>query len=430
MSNFPSEIASLAGCPVAVFGAGVSGQAVMDLLRRLETDFVCYDERTGEDAVHDFSVHEAQNHRLIIYSPGFAPDHRWLEAGREAGCVCLTEIDFASFFWKGKTVAVTGTNGKTTLTEFLAYAYKRQGMDAVAVGNNGYPLSRLCNRPETDDLIAVCEVSSFQAEALRHIKFDALIWTNFSEDHLDRYASLGGYFEAKRNLLERLSQPVFIAGSSVVESAEALRASLPDFAILPADDKSEYWDIPHESAFAVRPQQENLNLARLFWEKEGLPVEALRSAAEHFPPRKHRLNKVNELTGVEFWNDSKATNFAATLAAIDTFTKPVLWIGGGHSKQGDIAQFACSVAEKAQAAFLIGETAPFLAKAFVEQGKPANVFETLEEAVFASHKLAKPGDVVLFSPGFSSYDMFESYVQRGISFEKAVLSLKNHLVPH
>ena len=135
----PSEIAALLSRPVAVFGAGVSGQGVLDLLVACGARGVLYDEK-AEGAERIFGVTQVARHGLVVFSPGFAPSHAWLAIARAGGCICLGELDFASLFWHGELVAITGTNGKTTLTEFLVHALNSSGRPAYATGNIGYPI--------------------------------------------------------------------------------------------------------------------------------------------------------------------------------------------------------------------------------------------------------------------------------------------------
>jgi len=167
--NLPEPIASRAHRPVAVLGYGVSGQAAAGLLRQCGCGIEAYDEKPTPGVRNEFGADQARRHDLVVYSPGLRQDHPWLIAAREAGCLCLGEMDFASLFWKGALLAITGTNGKTTLTEFLATALRRHGLSAVPAGNIGHPLSRLDDLGATQDRIAVCEVSSFQAEGLHFL---------------------------------------------------------------------------------------------------------------------------------------------------------------------------------------------------------------------------------------------------------------------
>ncbi len=422
--GIPNEIKSLVAYPVALFGSGVSGRAVMDLLRHHNISFLSFDERGGENDRHFFNSSDAREHLLVIYSPGFPQNHPWLQTARSEGCLCLGEIDFASLFWKGRIITITGTNGKTTLTEFISFALKRQGTDALAVGNNGVPFSRLHDLKTTERKVAVCEVSSFQAESFHYFKSDALIWTNFTEDHLDRYKNCENYFSAKWNLVKSLRHSSFIAGESVAKAAEKFGYQMPEFVEIVTETEESPWSIPHGSVFATYPQRNNLQLALSYWESEGYSKTILKDAVVRFPPRRHRLEKVVVINDVNFWNDSKATNFAATYAALKEFDEPVIWIGGGLSKGGDIKNFAREVADKVKSAYLIGETAETIASGFNEKNTPVDRCETMQDAVFSAFEKAEPNDIVLLSPGFSSQDMFENYDQRGTSFENAVMSLK------
>ncbi len=423
--TIPEPIAERVRRPVAVLGYGVSGQAAAALLHNHGCGVEAYDERPGEGARGTFGKEEARRHDLVVYSPGFRQEHLWLQTARAAGCLCLGEMDFASLFWKGKLVAVTGTNGKTTLTEFLATALRRQGVAAVAAGNIGHPLSRLDELGETQARTAVCEVSSFQSERLHYLRPDALLWTNFDEDHLDRYATTADYFAAKWSLVQRLEGTRLLVGESVAKAAKEFGFKLPAHALVVNRSGADKL-IPQDSIFAAYPQQENYLLARRYWELEGHPLEVLEETARAFSTRRHRLARVAAVDGVEFWNDSKGTNFHATLAALETFTGPVAWIGGGKSKGGDIEAFAGRVAGRVREAFLIGETSGLLARVFHTRGAPATVCENLREAVERAHQAGRQGgpSAVLFSPGFASFDMFHDYAERGLAFEQAVLSLK------
>ncbi len=423
--SWPEPLAKLTQRPVAVLGFGVSGQAAAALLRRRGAAVEAYDERPGDGVRGEFGPVQAKRHDLVVYSPGFAQNHPWLETARAAHCTCLGEMDFASLFWQGTLIAVTGTNGKTTLTEFLATALRRHGLSASPAGNIGHPLSRLDELGDTRERVAVCEVSSFQAEGLHHLRPHALLWTNFDEDHLDRYATLRDYFAAKWNLVERLARPCLILGESVARAAVEFGFKLPPHTVV-ATMAGASQRVPAGSVFATPPQSENYLVARLYWEHENLPLEELEETARSFSTRRHRLARVTELAGVEFWNDSKGTNFHATLAALESLPGPVTWIGGGKSKGGDIEGFAGRVASRVREAFLIGETAGVLARILHVRGVPATICESMREAVERSFDAARQSVParVLFSPGFSSFDMFHDYAERGLAFEQAVLSLK------
>lgn len=426
--SIPDQIKPYLQRPVAVLGYGVSGRGLAAMLRAAGIWFEVYDERDGEAKYHQFSEKEARLHRLVVFSPGFPLEHPWLQAARAADCELLGELDFASLFWSGALIAVTGTNGKTTITEFLAFAYKRAGINAIAVGNVGFPLSRLYEIGNAQATTAVCEISSFQAESLRFLRPQAVIWTNFAEDHLDRYPDMRAYFAAKWKLVERLSRPRLLIGESVARYAETFGYTLPSFTdVIKLDLKAP---IPEGTCFESFPQRENFLLAKAFWEQEGLNARALVETAKQFKPPRHRLASVAQVGQVHFWNDSKATNFASVIAALKSFEEPVLWIGGGKAKGGDIAGFAKAVAPYIKQAFLIGETAVELSHALADSGVRHRCFESIDDAVAAAYQAAEGEAAVLLSPGFASFDQFSGYAERGIRFEKAVLSLKNALGQH
>ncbi|MDR3229166.1 MAG: UDP-N-acetylmuramoyl-L-alanine--D-glutamate ligase [Puniceicoccales bacterium] len=421
--NTPQSIAARLAKPVAIFGTGVSGLAAARLVESAGGVPTLYDERGSGDICRSFGADEAARHELAIYSPGFPQRHPWLLAARRAGVLCLGELDFASLFWKSPIVAVTGTNGKTTLTEFLVFAHKRAGREAVATGNIGYPLSRIFELGGNRMPLPVCEVSSFQSEDLRHFAPTALLWTNFAEDHLNRHGDLETYFRAKYKLVERLAGRRLIVGESVAEFAKKFGLPLPAFTEV-ATRAEVAGKTPPDSVFATFPQRENYALARRYWLAEGLPERALEEAAQVFAPAGHRLEKVAVCDGVTYWDDSKATNFHAVLAALEALRGDVCWIGGGRSKGGDLAAFVEKVAARAKAVFLIGETAPELFVCFQEKGVQGAVFKKLPDAVRAARAVAKSGDSVLLSPGFASFDMFRDYAERGLIFEQTVRAFR------
>lgn len=455
--------------PVAIFGGGVSGRAVEEFLRGNGFSSVIYD-RAAEGAGTRFDMAEAALHDLVVCSPGFPQSHPWKETARRAGLLCLCEPDFAALFWQGALpplrpragespadflaradarlglTAVTGTNGKTTLTEFLAFALRRVGRDSLAVGNNGVPMTRMLSHSSSASFRPVCEISSFQAEELRYFSPRCVLWTNFDEDHIDRHGSAENYFRAKFRLvecLERLrlvvgdfpqeddpcvravlAKRTLVVGESVVEAAKRFGVALPAWTQV-ATRAEVAGKIPEGSIFATFPQAENYALARRFWLSVGLREKDLEAAALAFPAREHRLARVRVVGGdgtprTEFWDDSKGTNFHAVRAALETFPgKKIFWIGGGLGKGGDVAGFAKSIAPRVERAFLIGRTAEELRAAFASVGVPAEVCPLLQGAVASAGRAALSSgadSVVLFSPGFASFDMFSGYAERGARF--------------
>ena len=186
---------------IAILGAGISGQAARRLAEARGHATCVFDER-GEGDSDAFTAEVCEAFDSIVISPGFAHMHPWRQIAAESSKSCFGEIGFAAQQWQGKLIAVTGTNGKSTITKFLAQALQNVGWKAVATGNIGYPLSdAVLSEANHPDGYAILEVSSFQAELPQGLEIDWLIWTNFAEDHLDRYDSMAEYFLAKANLL-------------------------------------------------------------------------------------------------------------------------------------------------------------------------------------------------------------------------------------
>lgn len=480
--DIPKILENKLGKPVAIFGGGVSGRAVEGFLRGNGFSAKVYD-KNAPGAGTRFDMENAAEHDLVVFSPGFSKEHPWKDVARRAGLLCLSEPDFAALFWQGTLppvqrreretldeflarvdsrlglTAVTGTNGKTTLTEFLSFALRRIGKDSLAVGNNGVAMSEMLSHATPTSFRPICEISSFQAEELRYFSPRCVLWTNFDEDHIDRHGSEENYFRAKFRLVECLERLRLIVGDFPREEDEAVRAVLARRVLIVGESVAAAaarfgialpeWTqiatraevaglVPAKSVFATFPQQENYAIARRFWLAGGFREKDLVAAAEAFPPREHRLAKVRTLGGngdgeprVEFWDDSKGTNFHAVLAALETFAgKKIFWIGGGLGKGGDIAGFAAKVGAKIERAFLIGSTAETLRAAFAEQGVPAEICPQLQNAVAASAHAAQAAAadagtdaVVLFSPGFASFDMFSGYAERGARFVQCVASL-------
>ena len=422
--GIPETLLPFLNRPAAVMGAGLSGRAAEGLLEHLGVQSTVYDEHAA-GAQKNFTPERARCHGLVVYSPGFPMEHPWLEIARSSGCRCIGELEFAGHFWRGRLIVVTGTNGKTTLTQFLGFALSRVGWETAVVGNVGVPFSKkiLETLKDTRHRVAVCEVSSFQSESLEAFPADVVLWTNFSEDHLDRYAEVSDYFKAKWRLIEvQGGRGRAFLGADIPTAAGRFGCALPSTALVVDPDDLEGTP-PTDSVFRTIPQWDNYRLARAFWRSEGFARAELEQSARLFRLPSHRLQRIAEAGGIGFWDDSKATNFAATLAALRHFTDPIYWIGGGQPKGGDLATFVRQMAPQVRAAFLIGDAAPDLEAELSQQGTSAWQFATLESAVAEAYAMAEPPSEVVFSPGFASFDMFTGYVERGICFEKAVLGL-------
>lgn len=425
-------IAGLAkGAPAAIFGTGSSGLAAAELLSKLGIESVFYaqagtkhDGAIAGDKLEPFGEAAAKRHRLVVYSPAFRPDHEWLRLAESFGAQTVCEPDLSALAWRGKILAITGTNGKTTLTSFLTHASNLAGEDCVAAGNIGTPLCAICAKTaDTSGKTAVCELSSFQTFKLEYLKPDVLFWTNFAPDHLDWHTSMKEYFEAKYNLVKALKGDALFIGESVAEYADKFGFEIPAFAQIISEKNPPAAPAPFDSSI----QAQNYAFARAYWEKLGRDPAILERAAASFSLPAYRFSKPERVHGMNFYNDSKATNVHAAVAALKELRgkENLVWLGGGKDKNCELDELVAKVRESACAAVLIGQTAEKLARALVGLPRGTQVCATMEEAVRAAAELGGEKANVLFSPAFSSFGMFSGYAERGKSFTDAVLCLKN-----
>jgi UDP-N-acetylmuramoylalanine--D-glutamate ligase len=385
-------------------------------------------DEAGEGDQATFESSDLERFECFVFSPGFAAEHPWRILAEASGSPCLSEIAFAARYWDGKVIGVTGTNGKSTLTALIDKALSISGHVSVAAGNIGYPFSdAVLSEANQSDAYAVLEISSFQAELLDGLLLDGLLWTNFAEDHLDRYGSMSRYFRAKASMFNCLKRNgLCVIGSQVAHWMASQRKAFDGYTIA-----QELADLVHQlaadSVFQRFPYSENFSLAAELWRLMDQPSGALIEAANSLALLPYRLDLVAKCGSVRFWNDSKATNFHATLAALRSLDRPIVWIGGGRAKGGDVEAFAQQAGGQVDTAVLYGEVAERLAKALKGSLESVHVYECFDHAIAAASELAAkiPHANVLLSPGFSSYDQFDSFDARGKNFNDTVLSLKN-----
>lgn len=424
--TLPETYVALLKRPVAVFGVGPSGRAAAELLRKLGAEPVLFDAKSGdeESVQHVFTRSVALDFGLVIHGPAFWKGHPWIEIARQSGCEVVSELDFAQQMRRGPTLVVTGTNGKTTLQEFITFSLKRSGISAVAAGQNHYPLSRLAIRPELEGVTAVLELAHAYVRPLRHFHFNALFWTNFHEDHLE-HAEQRNLFVDILMLCDNNPEAGLYFGKTIRERAEEFGVTLPERAHqLEAADYPK-WDLSNRSAFATSLHQPALALYRCYWRGQGYSDSLLKGAAENFEVRAHRLHVSTVIGKTTFWNDANASNFAATEAALGHFREQVVWIGGGHYRGGDLEAFVERIYGGLRAAILLGNTKEALAGLLSARGVPCRVVEDLRSAVEAAFAHAGGERPVVFSPGFPAGDQFDNTVERGICYENAVLGLKH-----
>ena len=374
---------------------------------------------------------------LIIPSPGVPFNQVDLAAARANGVTVWSEIELAWRFLRGKLIAVTGSNGKTTTTALLGHILLTHGIPALVGGNIGTPLISLVAR-STDASITVAEVSSFQLEAIAAFRPDISVLLNLTPDHLDRHGSMGAYTAAKARLFENQEKDdAAVLNADDAESARfaSIRArkfwfsrkrDVEQGACL-RGDKLVYRYEGHEtellsrSAIGLRGDHnlENVLAAALAARLAGAPPEAIAEGVRTFAGVEHRLQFVGEVDGISFYNDSKATNVDAALKAVDAFPGNLLVILGGKDKGSPYSPLREPLRQRARAVFLIGAAAGKIASQLAG-AVPAEMSGTLAVAVLSAFESARPGDTVLLAPACSSFDQFDNYEHRGRVFVEIV----------
>jgi UDP-N-acetylmuramoylalanine--D-glutamate ligase len=380
----------------------------------------------GPDADRD-----SNDYDLVVTSPGIDPASALGRNFWSRKVEIIGELELGWRSCEAPVIAVTGTNGKTTTTEMLAQMLNQCGQKTIACGNIGKPLSEVAREKIKYDVLTV-EVSSFQLETIREFHPSIALWLNFAPDHLDRYRSVGDYRSAKLRLFKnQTSDDVAIVNAS--ESLPELRARKITFSAYTnrADFRLSEGAILFENQPVLRMNRtklrgshniENLMATLAAGHTRGLSFEQMVPPLSAYEPQPHRCEFVRQIGGVDYINDSKATNLDAVEKALQAQTKPVVLIAGGKDKGFNYQPLRTLVKEKVRATILIGEMAKQIAIDWDSIVK-TDMASSLADAVERAHATAKSGEVVLFSPGTSSFDMFKSYADRGDQFRALVQAL-------
>jgi UDP-N-acetylmuramoylalanine--D-glutamate ligase len=379
--------------------------------------------------------------RTVVKSPGVPREAPVIRAAEERGIPVLGELEVAWRALPNPIVAVTGTNGKTTVSEWLGHVWREAGLPVAVAGNVGTPLSSLVGEID-DDTTIVCECSSFQLEDAASFAPEVAILLNFSPDHLDRHESLDAYRDAKLAIFagqDESDYAVFDAdqvafaasdrpgrGATIAYGASACAEGgclvrLRD-GIVEADGEAlvEVGELGLPGEHNVRNAMA-VTAAALC---RGIRREAIAGALRSFGGVPNRLERVAEIGGVGFVNDSKATNVAAASAALRSFEGGIHAIVGGSLKGGGFEALAPVVAERCRAVYLIGEAAEPLGRDLAPSGVELIQSGTLERAVAAAATAARPGETVLLAPACASFDAFRDYEERGARFRELVGELR------
>ena len=383
-----------------IIGYGVSGKACEALLLKMGVEPVVVDRnsKTSPD-LPDFPLEGID---AVILSPGVPPKHPIAERARRSGIEVFGEIGFAFRHVKNRCVGVTGTNGKTTVTLLIAHVLNFVGKKAQPVGNVGTALSEYLLNPDVSEILVV-ELSSYQLETLHEKRLCAGVFLNLTPDHLERHPIAREYAAAKARMQECL-----IDGGKLFVSRQVV------------EEFGDLFQIPVQ-IFDLREGEQNILASRAVCAEFGVSPEEFDAALKTFKRPAHRIEWVAEKGGVRYYDDSKGTNVDAVMHAMKQFTQPVVLILGGVDKGASYKPWIDSFRGKVRKMVAYGEAA---LKMEAELGShfPFERFVKMEEAVVAAQRDAKSGDVVLLSPGCSSYDQFRNYAERGDVFKRLVLA--------
>ncbi len=381
---------------------------------------------------------------LVIKSPGIPEKNELVKELRKREIEIISEIEFAyQFKGNSKIIAITGSNGKTTTTAMVYHICKAGGLDCAMVGNIGYSFARqVAKEPKK---VYVVEVSSFQLDDIKTFRPDVAILTNITEDHLDRYEyDFENYIKSKFNIIKnQTTNDVFIYNTDDETTVKylniflnstnplpiSMRKSLPQGAYITNEEMHIKWQNEEMTMsvddFAVKGKHNQYNTlaAGLSAVVMDIRKEKIRDAVQTFESLEHRMETVATIKGVEFINDSKATNTNSTWYALESMTKPTILILGGVDKGNDYSFLTELVKEKVKAIVCMGVDNRKIHEAFGNDvGLMVNT-TSAKDAVQAAFHFANKGDVVLLSPACASFDLFKNYEDRGKQFKEAVKDL-------
>ena len=449
------------GMKVLVVGAAKSGLAAVRFLLDRAARVILTDTRTDEALKADIAALcasadypgtltlELGGHRddsfresdMIVVSPGVSLSLPCFDVSRRAGVPIIGEIELAYRHLQGRIIGITGSNGKTTTTTLVSDLLNGAGMRAYAAGNIGAPLVGFAAHSLPEDIYTV-ELSSFQLEST--LEFCPFIGSilNLTPDHMDRYAGFENYVAAKKRVFmnqaktdfavlnaddirtaaiakEVNSRPVLFSRARILEQGAFVRNGR----VIYRDGQIEM-DLFPISAIALKGSHnlENVLAACAMAILAGAPPESLEPNIRKFKGVEHRIEWVSEIDGVQYFNDSKATNIDATIKSIDSFPGNILLILGGRDKAGDFTVLRSLIQERVKHIVLIGEAAPKIREALAGAAEMSEA-KSMDEAVSICRLVAHRGDTVLLAPACASFDMFQNYEHRGRAFKESVRRL-------
>ena len=379
----------------------------------------------------------------VIKSPGIREDAPIIQKIREKGIPVISEIEFAGRYAKGTKICITGSNGKTTVTNLIYHILKKAGLNAAMTGNVGNSFAMAVAEGSYD--YYVIELSSFQLDGMDEFKADIAVLLNITPDHLDRYEyKLQNYIDSKFRITQNQKKEDFLIyweGDPIIKSElskkkygmthmpfsdeikEGMTAYIEnDELIIDYLNKTNLMTI-HDFALKGRHNTYNSMAAAIAGKILNIRKEVIRESLADFQGVEHRLEPVITVCGINFINDSKATNVNSTWYALECMENEIIWIVGGVDKGNDYSELFPVVKKKVKAIVCLGKDNKKIIEAFKDM--VATIVETtsMEEAVRSSYYLAKKGETVLLSPACASFDLFKNYEDRGRQFKQAVRNL-------
>jgi len=441
---------------IVILGAGESGTGSAILAQKHGFDvFVSDKGQIKENYLDILEKHkikwEEGNHNEsiilsadeIIKSPGIYEDAPIINKIRRKGIPVISEIEFAGRYCKGIKICITGSNGKTTVTNLIYHILKKAGKNVAMTGNVGNSFAMAVAEGSYD--YYVIELSSFQLDGMYEFKADIAVLMNITPDHLDRYDhKFQNYIDSKFRITQNQKKDdllIYWEGDPVIKtelSRKQYKMTMLPFSdeikegmaayiennelIVDYPNKTNIMTI-HEFALKGRHNTYNSMAAAIAGKALNIRKEAIRESLADFQGVEHRLEPVITVCGVNFINDSKATNVNSTWYAIECMENNIIWIVGGVDKGNDYSELFMVVKKKVKAIVCLGKDNKKIVEAFKD--KVSTIVETtsMEEAVRSSYYLAKKGETVLLSPACASFDLFKNYEDRGRQFKQAVRNL-------
>ena len=451
---------NLDGKKVLVVGTGISGIAATELLKEKGIETTLFDGNKELDLdklyeksailkevpiiLGELSEEEMEAFDIAVLSPGVPTDLPMVLAMKEKGITIWGEIELAYYFGKGRIIAITGTNGKTTTTALTGEIMRNYFDDVRVVGNIGIPYTQEASTM-TEETVTVAEVSSFQLETIQDFCPEVSAILNITPDHLNRHHTMEAYIAAKEDISKNQTKEQFCVLNYEDEVLRAFGEKCPATVVFFSsrrklengfylDGKDIYYAVNGTSEHVIHVDElnilgnhnyENVMAACGMAVHMGVPMDKIVEVLRTFTAVEHRIEYVTEKRGIKFYNDSKGTNPDAAIQGIRAMNRPTMLIGGGYDKQSEYDEWIEAFDGKVKELVLIGQTADKIEQCAHKHGFMHTVkCETFEEAILYCYDHAVSGDAVLLSPACASWGMFPNYEERGRIFKEYVHNLK------